>query len=125
MTRLVNCAKLGRELPGMDRAPFPGVLGQKIFDSISQEAWKLWEEHQTLLINHNGLTMANPEAMDALIEEMQRYLFEDRVALPDDWVPEGQGTGAGVPGLGGAPEAGGDKGAPAKGAPTKGAPQRK
>jgi Fe-S cluster biosynthesis and repair protein YggX len=38
MTRTVHCKKLGKELPGMAFKPFPNELGQRIYDSISQEA---------------------------------------------------------------------------------------
>ncbi|MBP6553776.1 MAG: oxidative damage protection protein, partial [Vitreoscilla sp.] len=53
MTRMVQCVKLGKELPGLKFAPLPNALGQKIFDNVSQEAWSGWLSYQTMLINEN------------------------------------------------------------------------
>ena len=32
MARTVNCIKLGREADGLDFPPYPGALGQRIFE---------------------------------------------------------------------------------------------
>lgn len=61
MACTVNCAKLGQELPGIERAPMRGELGQRIYDTISQRARKMWREQATFLINHDGLTLADPQ----------------------------------------------------------------
>ena len=50
MTRMVQCIKLGKEAEGLARAPYPGELGQRIFDSVSKEAWMDWLRHQTMLV---------------------------------------------------------------------------
>ncbi len=92
MPRLVKCAKLGRELPGLDRPPVPGELGQRIFENISKEAWELWKRQQLLLINHYGLALADPEAQKFLREQMEEFLFADPVQVADDWSPEGAGA---------------------------------
>jgi len=67
MARMVNCAKLGRELPGLNRPPFGGALGKRVFENISQEAWALWQEQSTLLINHYGLNLRDPAAQKFLM----------------------------------------------------------
>ena len=54
MTRTIMCRKYNEELPGLERAPFPGAKGQDIFDHVSQKAWADWQKHQTLLINENA-----------------------------------------------------------------------
>jgi Fe-S cluster biosynthesis and repair protein YggX len=59
---MVFCAKLQRELPGLERPPFPGELGKRIYDNISAAAWDMWERQSVLLINHYGLVLADPEA---------------------------------------------------------------
>ena len=51
MSRMINCVKLGKEAEGLDRLTQPGELGQKIYDSISKEAWQGWVDHQTMLMN--------------------------------------------------------------------------
>ncbi len=120
MTRMVNCVKLGRELPGLDKPPFPGDFGKRVFENISQQGWQLWKDHQVILINHYGLNMADPSATNTIMEEMEKFFFADDAKVPEEWVPEGEGTGSGMP------SQQGGKGAPeGKGAPAKGAPQRK
>jgi Fe-S cluster biosynthesis and repair protein YggX len=74
---LVDCARLGEELPALDRAPFPGELGQRIYNEISQLAWSMWQQQSTLLINHYGLNMADPRAQQFLMEQMEEFLFGD------------------------------------------------
>ena len=55
MPRLIQCKKLGRELPGLTFKPFPNELGQRIYDDISQDAWKLWLEHFKMVLNEYRL----------------------------------------------------------------------
>lgn len=100
--RMVNCVKIGRELPGMIRPPFPGELGKRIFENVSQQGWELWQGQATILINHYSLNMADPEAQDFLMQQMQEFFFGEGAQMPEDWVPEGQG-GKGAPGAKGAP----------------------
>ena len=75
MTRTVHCAKLDADLPGLDRPPVPGELGQKIFENVSKDAWMQWLAHQTMLINEYRLALADPEARDFLTKEMDKYFF--------------------------------------------------
>ena len=56
MTRMVNCIKLEKEAEGLQMAPYPGELGQRIFENVSKEAWGMWLQHQTMLINEYRLT---------------------------------------------------------------------
>ncbi len=97
MARMVMCAKLGRELPGLDRPPVPGPLGKRIFENISQAAWDLWKEQSVLLINHYGLNLMDPEAQKFLREQMEKFLFEDVVQVPEGWTPEGATPAKGGP----------------------------
>ncbi|MBI3536097.1 MAG: oxidative damage protection protein [Chloroflexi bacterium] len=92
MPRMVKCAKLGRELEGLDRPPVPGELGKKIFENISKEAWEMWKKQSTLLINHYGLALADPQAQKFLRDEMEKFLFEEMVVMPEGWSPEGAGS---------------------------------
>lgn len=86
MSRNVNCIKMGEELEGLDFPPFPGALGQKIYDNISKEAWKQWMAHQTVLINEYRLSSLDPKAQSFLKEEMQKFLFNDEeVAMPGEF----------------------------------------
>lgn len=88
MSRMVQCTKLGKEAKGLDRAPYPGDLGQRIFDNISQEAWQLWIKHQTILINENRLSPIDPKHRAFLEEQMQKFLFEGGGDMPEAFVPQ-------------------------------------
>jgi Fe-S cluster biosynthesis and repair protein YggX len=86
MSRTVHCAKLGKELEGLERPPYPGELGQKIYDSISKEAWQAWLKQQTILINEYRLSVIDPKAREFLEEQMQKFLFEGDEQKPDSFV---------------------------------------
>ena len=88
--RMVNCAKLGKELPGLNRPPFGGALGKRVFENISQQAWALWQDQSTLLINHYGLNLRDPAAQKFLMEQLEQFFFGEGAKLPEDWTPETQ-----------------------------------
>jgi Fe-S cluster biosynthesis and repair protein YggX len=75
MARQIQCVKLNLEAEGMDSPPFPGPLGEKIYNHVSKQAWKLWLAHQTMLINEYRLSLMDPKAREFLHEEMQKYFF--------------------------------------------------
>lgn len=87
MARTVQCVKLGKEAEGLDRPPLPGDLGQRIYDSISKEAWQLWLRQQTMLINENRLSVIDPKHRAFLEEEMTKFLFEGKDEKPEGYVP--------------------------------------
>lgn len=87
MTRTVFCTKLQREAEGLERAPYPGALGQQIYEQISSQAWQLWLGHQTMLINENRLNLMDPQAREFLKKEMQKFLFEGGADKPPGYVP--------------------------------------
>ncbi len=87
MSRMVQCVKLGKEAEGLERIPYPGELGQRIFDSISAEAWQQWQGQQTMLINEYRLTPFEPKARKFLEEEMEKFLFGEGSEVPVDFVP--------------------------------------
>lgn len=88
MTRMVNCVKLGREAEGLDRPPYPGELGQRIYENVSKEAWQGWLGHQTMLINEYRLTPIEPKARQFLVQEMENYFFGEGASTPPDYRPE-------------------------------------
>ncbi len=101
--RMVQCVKLGRELPGLERPPFPGELGRRIFENVSRPAFDLWGEQQTLIINHYGLNLIDPAAKQFLMEQMEAFFFADQAHVPEGWVPEDQAGDLGPQGKGGLP----------------------
>lgn len=88
MTRMVTCVLLGKEAPGLDRLPYPGELGQRIYANVSREAWQKWLGHQTMLINEYRLTPIEPKARKFLEEEMEKFFFGDGSAAPEGFVPK-------------------------------------
>lgn len=82
MSRTIHCAKLGRDAEGLDYAPWPGALGQRIYAEISKEGWQLWLAHQTMLINEYRLNPLDPKARKFLGEEMEKFLFGGEVQQP-------------------------------------------
>ncbi len=87
MTRTVQCIKLGREAPGLPRAPYPGELGQRIFENVSQPAWQEWLQHQTRLINEYRLALSDATARKFLAEEMEKYFFGGGELAQTSYVP--------------------------------------
>ena len=84
---MVKCVKLGKELPGIVYKPFDNELGQKIYDNVSMEAWKLWLEHSKMLINEYRLDLMSPRAQQILKEQAEKYFFGEGAQLPPDYVP--------------------------------------
>ena len=90
MARTVNCVMLGKEAEGLDFAPYPGELGQRVYDSVSKEAWQRWLAHQTMLINEMRLSPINPEHRKFLENEMENYFFGEGSQAPEGYVPPEQ-----------------------------------
>lgn len=87
MTRMVFCRKLQIEAEGLERPPYPGNLGQEIFEHVSSRAWQLWLGHQTMLINEYRLNLMDPQAREFLQKEMKKFLFEGGADKPSGYVP--------------------------------------
>ena len=75
MAKIIHCSKLDEDLPGLESAPLPGELGERILQNISQKAWDAWISHQTMLINEYKLSLIDPEARKFLEQEMEKFLF--------------------------------------------------
>lgn len=88
MSRKVFCQKFHQELDGLERQPYPGELGERIYNNISKEAWNQWRVHQTMLINEYRLSLIEPKAREFLEKEMESFLFGDGSAKPEGYEPE-------------------------------------
>ena len=86
MTRMVNCVVLKREAEGLTRVPWPGELGKRIYENVSQEGWQRWLEHQTMLMNEYRLNALDPNARKFLAGEMEKFLFGDGSDKPGEYV---------------------------------------
>ena len=89
MARMVNCVYLKREAPGLTFAPYPGELGKRIYDNVSQEAFEMWKRHQTMLVNENRLNLADARARQYLARQMELFFFGEGAERPAGYVPPG------------------------------------
>ena len=87
MARMVKCVKLGREAEGLDFPTYPGELGKRIYESVSKEAWKMWLNQQTMLMNENRLNPLDPKARKFLQDEMEKFFFGTGSKPPEGYVP--------------------------------------
>jgi Fe-S cluster biosynthesis and repair protein YggX len=88
MSRSIYCIKLNQQAEGLDFPPYPGELGQKIYQSISKPAWQSWLKHQTMLINEYRLNMLDEKSRVFLKTEMEKFLFGDGSEKPAGYKPE-------------------------------------
>ncbi len=86
MSRKVHCVKLNKEADGLNVVTYPGELGKRIYEQVSQEAWQMWLSHQTMLINEYRLTPIEPKAREFLEEEMEKFFFGGGSEKPKDFV---------------------------------------
>jgi Fe-S cluster biosynthesis and repair protein YggX len=88
--RIVHCVKLHKDLPGLKEVPFDGhPLGQRIYDSVSQDAWKMWVEQMKMIMNEYRLNLATPEAQEFLLKQMESYFFGEGAVHPPGYVAPG------------------------------------
>lgn len=78
---------LGRESEALERAPWPGELGQRILREVSREGWQQWLAKQTILMNEGRLSPMNPEHRAYLETQMEAFIFGDGGEDPEGWVP--------------------------------------
>jgi len=88
MAQTVMCAKLGQELPALEKPPFPGELGQRIYDHVSAEAYAQWKQQLTNIINHYGLNPADAETRQMLRKEMEAFFFGKETMQAEDLTPD-------------------------------------
>ena len=90
MANTVFCVKLKQEAKGLNKAPFPGELGQKILANVSKQAWDQWIAHQTMLINEYRLSMIDAKAREFLKKEMEQFFFGDGSNTPEGYTPKSE-----------------------------------
>ena len=84
MSRMVKCVKLGKELPGLDAAPWPGELGQRVYEHVSQDAWALWQDRMKMILNEYRLLPFQKEAQDLMAKAMEEFFFGAGSERPAD-----------------------------------------
>lgn len=88
MSRMVQCTKYKKTLPGLDRPPYPGPKGVQIYEQVSAQAWAEWQAHQTRLINEKHLVMTNPDTRVYLMNQMEKFLNGEAVDEVEGYVPD-------------------------------------
>ena len=86
--RTVRCVKFQKELPGLDAQPWPGELGLRIYENVSAQAWKLWEERQKMILNEYRLMPWQKEGQELIARHMEDFFFGESAALPPGYVPQ-------------------------------------
>jgi Fe-S cluster biosynthesis and repair protein YggX len=86
----VTCARCGQTRDGFEKAPFPGAIGARVVEGICQSCWADWLKQQTMLINHYGLNVMDPQARQFLTRNMEAFLFKAGVASDVDTSKEGK-----------------------------------
>lgn len=87
MSHQVQCVVLKREAEGLERIPYPGELGRRIYENVSKEAWAQWLKQQTMLMNEYRLTPIEPKARKFLEGEMEKFFFGTGSAAPQGYQP--------------------------------------
>jgi Fe-S cluster biosynthesis and repair protein YggX len=88
MARTVFCAKLQKELPALDEAPWPGELGKRIQENVSAAAWKMWEDRMKMILNEYRLMPWQKEAQTLMAKQMEDFFFNQNEALPPEYKPK-------------------------------------
>jgi Fe-S cluster biosynthesis and repair protein YggX len=86
----VTCTRCGETREGFERPPFPGAIGARIVTEICKNCWAQWLKQQTMLINHYGLNVMDPQARTFLTRNMEAFLF--KVGQGEDVDTSKQGT---------------------------------
>jgi len=84
---MVQCVKLQKLLPGLDAPPWPGELGKRIYDNVSAQAWKMWEERQKMILNEYRLLPWQKEAQELIARQLEDFFFGEAAAPPPGYVP--------------------------------------
>jgi Fe-S cluster biosynthesis and repair protein YggX len=79
--------KLGREAEGLERPPFKGELGQRIFEHVSRDAWRIWLEHSKMLINEFRLDLTSQRGQEIWMTECEKFFFGEGSAAPAEFKP--------------------------------------
>lgn len=87
MARMVKCVKLGKELPGVIYKPFDNELGQRIYDNVSQDAWRLWIEQSKMLVNEYRIDLTSAQGQKLLLEQAEKFFFGEGLDKPSEFVP--------------------------------------
>src|SRR3977135_1995126 len=84
--RVVHCVKFDKDMPGLERIPWKGELGKRVYESVSQEAWKTCTEQSNRLMNEDLLTPLYPQSQKIMEEQREQFFFGEGAKLPEGYV---------------------------------------
>lgn len=85
--RIVHCVKLDKDLPGLAKPPIPGELGQKIYDNVSKEAFKMFMDYFKIIVNEYRIDLTSPESDKIFEDQMREYFFGKGGEMPEQFSP--------------------------------------
>ena len=88
VARTVQCVKFGKKMEGLEKPPLKGPLGQRIFDNVSKEAWRLWLEHSKMIVNEYRIDLLSATGQKLWMDELEKYFFGEGSQLPADYTPQ-------------------------------------
>ena len=86
-TRMVHCVKFDKDLPGLDRVPWKGELGKRVYENVSKDAWKRGVEYSKMVMNEYRLNPLDPNSQKIMEEQMEQFFFGEGAKLPEGYVP--------------------------------------
>ena len=86
--RIIHCIKLKKDLPGLEKPPIPGETGQKIYENVSKEAFKMFLDYFKMIVNEYRLDLTSPESDKIFEDQMKEFFFGEGGKLPDEFIPE-------------------------------------
>jgi Fe-S cluster biosynthesis and repair protein YggX len=100
--RTVHCRLLKKDLPALDRPPFKGALGQRLFAEVSKEGWQQWLKDSVRFINTYRVDLATPEGQKFMLKQCAVYFgYEEGDLAPTAWTaPDEKTTSEGAAGRG-------------------------
>jgi Fe-S cluster biosynthesis and repair protein YggX len=87
MSRTVQCVKLGTEAEGLEKPPFKGPLGQRVYEQVSKQAWRMWLEHSKMLINEYRLDLVSEAGQKVWMAELEKFFWGEGSAVPAEYKP--------------------------------------
>lgn len=88
LNRIVHCIKLKKDMPGLDKPPFPSELGRQIYEHVSHEAWEQWLKESVKYINTYRLDLGTKAGADFMIKQMKVWFgFESGELAETAWTP--------------------------------------
>ena len=85
--RMVECVKFGKLMEGLPKPPLKGELGQRVYEHVSHDAWRMWLEHSKMIVNEFHLDLMSERGQKIWFDELEKFFWGDGSQLPPDFVP--------------------------------------